>query len=171
MSARLDVRALREAGHVTRGHNLRHIGHYDVAQHSWHATVLLYALHPDPSPALVKAVMFHDVGERYVGDLPAPAKWASAELAKVHGELEDRALAQLGVTIDLPPEDQRWLKAVDLLELFLWCEDQLALGNRHVYRCHEAVQLWFATNRANLPAVVADVVEQFTWERTNEQLS
>lgn len=165
-----NILALREAGHVKRGHNLRFTGYYDVAQHSWQATMLLYCLHPDPSPNLIKAVMFHDVGERYVGDLPAPAKWASEALAEIHGELELRAMKSLGVEIELTDEEAHWAKAVDLLELYLWSQDQMAFGNQHITQCFDKLRKWFAINMDKLPRQVAAFLDTHIWMRTNEQL-
>lgn len=165
-----NIQALREAGHLSRGHNLRYLGSYDVAQHSWQAVMLLYCLHPNPSPNLVKAVLFHDVGERYVGDLPAPAKWASTELTELHGNLELQAMKSLGVEVELTDEEVSWAKAVDCLELLLWSEDQLALGNRHVVNVHSGLMLWFLHEARKLPPVVIEFVNNYTWSRTNEQL-
>lgn len=165
-----NIQALREAGHVKRGHNLRFIGHYDVAQHSWQATMLLYCFHPNPSPALIKAVMFHDVGERYVGDLPAPAKFASEQLAEIHGDLELKALEVLGARVELTDEEAVWAKAVDCLELLLWCEDQLNMGNRHVVNCHHGLMLWFLNEARNLPSAIISFVDTYRWTRCDEQL-
>lgn len=165
-----NIRALREAGQVKRGHTVPYIGHYDIAQHTWQAVMLLYCLHPNPSPNLIKAVMFHDVGERYVGDLPAPVKWASAKLADIHGELELRAVKALGVDIELTDDEVAWAKAVDALEFYLWCEDQAAFGNRHIYRARERIQSWFVRYQSSIPPEVSSFVNTFDWDRSHEQL-
>lgn len=164
------VMALREAGHVSRGHTLRFVGHYDVAQHSWHMAVLLYQLHPDPSPALVKMVLLHDVGERFVGDLPGPIKWTNPKLADLHGELESQALAALGGDVKLTPEEYCWLKALDVLELFLWTQDQKAFGNEHVNACLNETIAWFRKNHDRIPEQVSLFYKNYIWFRHDNEL-
>lgn len=164
------IRSLREAGHVRRCHTLPHHGHYDVAQHSWQAISLLYHLHPDPSRNLIWALLFHDAAERFFGDQPAQAGWSDAELRKRQKEAEARALEKLGVNFTLTPEETNWLEALDKLELLLWCDDQEALGNRHVKNCADLLRKWNREHWGELPKPVQDFISTFTWERGNEQL-
>lgn len=131
------VRRLREGGHVRRCHALLHNDHgYTDGKHSFDAATLLLVLHPDPSINLVKAVLWHDMGERWVGDLPASAKWASPELSGAYNTLEQTVLRDilgLGPLFDsLSDNDKQWLVAVDCLEFWMWCLDQLALGNTSI---------------------------------------
>lgn len=162
------IQALREAGAVKRCHTIPIHGHYDVAQHCWNAVTLLFCLHPDPSPALIKAVLYHDAGERYVGDLPAPAKWFSPDLSLLHGRLEDMILERLGLNIDLLPEDWRWLKSLDLLEFYLFCLDQKAFGNQHILKCLEAVKNWFHEQHERIPVPIQQFYNNHKWSRTDE---
>lgn len=126
------VRATREAGTVRRCHIVPHHGQYNIAQHSYGAVSLLLLLHPEPSLNLIKAVQWHDVGERWLGDMPAPAKWSNPELGAVYEAAEERVLKTLGLLPDLTEEEVNWLKAVDTLELLLWCREEAALGNATV---------------------------------------
>jgi len=126
------VLATREAGTVRRCHIFPHHGPYNIAQHSYGAVSLLLLLHPEPSLNLVKAVLWHDVGERWLGDMPAPAKWDNPELGRVYEEAEQKLLARLGLAQELTDEELNWLKAVDTLDLWLWCREEEALGNEAV---------------------------------------
>lgn len=132
--------ATREAGTVRRCHIVPHHGQYNIAQHSYGAVSLLLLLHPAPSVDLIKAVQWHDVGERWLGDMPAPAKWENPELGRIYEAAEERVLRALDLLPDLPEPDLQWLKAVDTLELWLWCREEEALGNSRVTPMREACE-------------------------------
>ena len=134
LSDRLRTRlaATREAGTVRRCHIVPHHGQYNIAQHSYGAVSLVLLLHPNPSLELIKAVQWHDVAERWLGDVPAPAKWSNPELGAAYEEAEERVLKRLGLFAQLTKEEVAWLKAVDTLELWLWCREEEALGNAAV---------------------------------------
>lgn len=134
MNKHLQVKATREAGAVRRCHIVPHHGQYNIAQHSYGAVSLLLLLHPDPSLNLIKAVQWHDVGERWLGDMPAPAKWSNPELGRVYEAAEARVLKALDLLPDLTRDEGRWLRAVDILDLLLWCREEAALGNTAVSR-------------------------------------
>jgi 5'-deoxynucleotidase YfbR-like HD superfamily hydrolase len=164
------IRSLREAGHVRRCHTLPHHGSYDVAQHSWQAVALLFHLHPDPTRDLIWALLFHDAAERFYGDQPAQAGWADPELRKRQKEAEAKALTTMGLAFELNPSDKQWLEALDKLELLLWCDDQEALGNRHVKNCADLLRNWFRAEWDDLPKPVQNFFSTFQWERGNEQI-
>lgn len=125
--------ATREGGGVRRCHIIPGNSQYNVAQHTYGAVSLLLLLHPDPSVDLIKAVQWHDVAERWLGDLPATAKWENPTLGKVYEAAEDHILDRLDLTPDrMTLEDTQWLRAVDTLELWLWCREEEALGNAGV---------------------------------------
>jgi 5'-deoxynucleotidase YfbR-like HD superfamily hydrolase len=165
------IRIIREAGHVKRCHTLPHHGSYNIAEHSWQAAMLLLHLHPNPSLDLVKAVMFHDVAERYCGDMPAPTKWAHPKLAEAQEDAEVAVLTKLGLlNYPLSLNDLAWLSAVDKLELLLWAYDQEALGNLHVMPCLRALRTWFNNGNNLTPPEVLRFVESYSWKRNNDQL-
>lgn len=127
------ILALREGGQVQRCHTLPHIGSYTVGQHSFDAVNLLLTLHPDPSLKLVKAVLWHDMAERWVGDTPAPVLRSNPEFKRLYEELEQKALERLDLNLgDLTEDELAWLKAVDRLEFVHWCFTQLSMGNQFV---------------------------------------
>lgn len=128
--------SLRASGHVRRWHTLSHLGQQTVAEHSAQALTILFMLHPAPSVNLIKTVLFHDHAERYVGDVPAPVLYANEEYRAVYDEMEMSFFQNempfvYDAIADLNDEDRLWAKGVDILELILWCEDQIMLGNQH----------------------------------------
>jgi 5'-deoxynucleotidase YfbR-like HD superfamily hydrolase len=129
------VAALREGSHVLRCHTVPHFGEYSVGKHSYDMLTLLFALHPDPSVALIKAITYHDQGERWVGDIPSPAFDGRPVFRKEFEEAQ--AFGQLVITgIEMPEltqEETNWLHATDKVELFLWAKEQAAMGNTLVH--------------------------------------
>lgn len=163
MEAEDRVVALREAGSVERAHTTPHHGSYSVAKHSWDAACLLLVLHPEPSIELLKAVLWHDVGERWTGDVPATAKWADGELARRLDQLEQRCMLELGINQVLSAEERTWLAAVDAIELYLWATDQVNLGNQCVTVILDNLEVLFG--RIHLPEPCALFMKEHYWRR------
>lgn len=158
------IAATREAGTVRRCHIVPHHGQYNIAQHSYGAVSLLLLLHPHPSMNLVKAVLWHDCAERFVGDMPAPAKWLSQALGEEYEKAEREAQVASGLVLpELTEEEQNWL--TDRVELLLWAEEQSALGSRHIQGLINASWGWLTQNAAKVPQEVRDFVEGFVWRR------
>lgn len=132
----LQIRAAREAGEVQRCHALPHHSPYNLAIHSYGAVSLLLLLHPDPSLNLIKALMFHDVAERWLGDVPSPGKAISPQMGLLYEEVERDILNQLEMNPLLGAGEVMWLRAMDTADLYLWCirESEL-LGNKGVGDC------------------------------------
>lgn len=162
-----EVRALREAGNVARCHTIPS-SPYSVGHHSWGALTLLLLLAPAPSVGLVKVVAWHDAPERWAGDLPAPARWGSAELDATYAAVEERITARafpaLAEALRLLSEDDlRWLRLVDSLDFILWAREEMYRGNRHVERAHELAMARFIERAMpNLPAMSSEAREALT---------
>lgn len=165
---------LRESSNVRRCHVVPHHGEYTVGKHSYDATVLLLLLHPDPDVHLLKLMMLHDAAERWVGDMPAPAKWHNsalgAEYVKAERDVFDKLDLFTGPYNTNKKEDSEWVSAIDRLELWLWAHDQLALGNQHVKHFIPALEQWFELNWENIPRPVQGFFRSYKWERTPERL-
>ena len=117
------VLATREAGAVRRAHIVPHHGSYTVGQHSFGAVNLLLLLHPEPPTRLIKAVLWHDVAERWIGDIPGSALLEDQDLLDAYERAQERVLVELGLWQKLSVEEACWLLAVDRLELWLWCKE------------------------------------------------
>lgn len=165
------VMIAREGGHVNRCHIVPTAGTYNVAIHSYNAVSMLLVLHPDPSRDLIEALLWHDVPERWVGDMPAPAKWYSSALGTAYSDAEleaGRTWEVLEGFERLSDEDLHWLDAVDRLELVVWCHDQAALGNRHVQHFLPNLHKWYESNKSWIPGPCREFYENFEWRRLPE---
>lgn len=177
MNNQLRIHAAREGGAVERCHGTPHHGSYSVGHHTFNAVSLLLLLHPAPTVELIKTVQWHDVAERWLGDVPSPAKSVDHGFVEPYARAEERVLFQLGLCsfgCDLPEEDLRWLKAVDILELWMWTADQLMLGNRMVLRmrrsCEEVLDRY--RDEGTLPApALAFYLQESGHPLTNGRLS
>lgn len=124
---------LRTGGTVERCHGIVHQGSYSVATHTWGVLVLLYVLYPEDYARLSPAVLFHDVPEAWVGDIPASTKKYAPAVKSECDRMEREIFAWLEVPADcnLASEDKAKVKACDTLELYIWAAEQVYGGNRH----------------------------------------
>jgi hypothetical protein len=131
MKAEAIVKAFREGGSVQRCHARQMLRPYSVAQHSFNLMGLISQFHPEPSAKLLQAALWHDVPERFTGDIPTPVKVLAPNIRVLLKEVEKRINDALQIThhMDLNDEDSIWLKACDMLELWIWAREERALGN------------------------------------------
>lgn len=91
------------------------------ADHVAGSLTLLFMLRPEPSMALVRHVLFHDIGERWAGDLPRDFKRANPEAADQHAETEAeyaRLATGRDINLGLTDEERDMAKLVDMLDAF-----------------------------------------------------
>lgn len=162
--------AIREGGQTQRCHTMQYIHPYNVAIHSYNALSLLLVLHPNPSVNLIKAVLWHDVPERWTGDVPSPAKWASTNLKEALDLLEQKILIALDISDafqQLTKEELQWLTAVDLLELWVWGKEQFQLGNTDMQTM--LMKVWYKVLDCGVQEGI-DFMNNFEWQRCDEIL-
>ena len=165
------VKATREAGNVRRFHVVPHVGEYTVGKHSYDAVSMLLVLHPNPSIHLVKALLWHDGGERWVGDMPRPAGQYAKVLLEAHNEANLSAIQTWEMYEGfecLTDEDYRWLNAIDTLEAWVWCHDQIAFGNRHCQRTLLYLSNSIENSFINFPKPCREFYTKYTWARLPE---
>jgi 5'-deoxynucleotidase YfbR-like HD superfamily hydrolase len=162
----LEILSLRASGHTKRWHTLQIIGEQTVAEHSAQAVSLLFMLYPgDPSTNLTKALLWHDSSERYVGDSPAPARRDNPEFSRSYEAVEHIfmlaahpfAFHALSLLTDT---ERAWLKAIDVLELLLFCGDQSLLGNTHLNVVAGRALNYLRTD-TNTPKEVLEFVDEY----------
>jgi 5'-deoxynucleotidase YfbR-like HD superfamily hydrolase len=158
---------LREASRVERSHTMPHHGSYTNGQHSYDMAMLLMLLYPTHSHNLMKAVLVHDIPERYMGDMPGPAKESDGELGKRIAIIETRVARSLGIEFELTNEERIWLKALDRTELLLWAKEQVAMGNQNAQTVIGRLASWFGRNR--IPTPVAEFIQNHVWTRTPDE--
>tara|TARA_R110002167_G_C12707228_1_gene655142 strand:- start:35327 stop:35824 length:498 start_codon:yes stop_codon:yes gene_type:complete len=162
---------IREGSAVERAHTLPHHGSYTNGAHQYAATMLYLELHPDPQFKTVRAIMSHDLGERWCGDIPAPAKWSMTKVLRAElEELEFQALRSIGQEWNLTDPEARWLKAVDCLELWLWGQEQLALGNRNAQKVIDNIDRYFSLTKTPMPVPVVEFMADYHWHRTDDEI-
>lgn len=126
----MNLYTLRDAGAVKRYHTVRTIGQQTVAEHTFNMLHIVLELEPEASLNLIKAVMNHDMAEVITGDIPATFKWrfpvANDALAVTEKVIEE----EFGLTADITDYEKLVLKYADLLELTMYCCEQLDMGNR-----------------------------------------
>lgn len=162
------VLATREGGATERCHGTPHHGSYSVGLHSYNAVSLLLRLHPGPSIELVKALMWHDVVERWTGDVPAPAKWAHEGLRNALTELEETLERHWDIKQPLTKTEGLWLHWCDLMEFYMWTEEQLALGNRNVSSAQGRVLERLDAFRDEWPEPCRQFMKDYRWERLSD---
>lgn len=120
-------------GDVLRYHTRPEVAdNQDVAAHTWRALVLLTTLWPECSKESILFVLYHDVAELEVGDIPATTKWKNSNFAKALSIIEKDYEELLDLPIkytDLTKQDQHKVKIVDILELVFHCKKQMDKGN------------------------------------------
>jgi 5'-deoxynucleotidase YfbR-like HD superfamily hydrolase len=173
MSIYDSLRATREGGSVVRGHTIPQIGYrYTVGQHSYDVVSILLLLHPEPSMRLIRAALWHDVPERWVGDVPAPVKWNNPIIQEQLAREEKRVSDHFGLDSehDLNPEDKSWLKGADMLDLRMWCHDQIALGNTEVIGTLRQLEQAMVRMESTLPKPIVDAWYEHRVDRLPEVL-
>lgn len=127
------IKLAREGSLVKRLHTTQIHGDYLVGQHSFNMLVMLRQLWPDAPKRLIWAILEHDLGERWTGDVPAPAKWLGVLNRANSEELEDAYLCEIfkegPIRYFLTDEERKWMAGLDILEFYCFCKDQLLMGN------------------------------------------
>ena len=127
-------RLARAAHGVSRFHTMPTIGHQSVAEHSYGVAMLVIWLTDGAASAnLMKAALYHDLPEHFLGDIPAPAKWDYPDLKAAAYRVEEQVHQRAGTALELDQTESDLLKIADMLELICYCAEQLRLGNRNAY--------------------------------------
>ncbi len=137
---------IRAGGNVKRWHTTQIIGEQTVAAHSWNVMLILHTLFPDCSRELLLAAMYHDVAEKFTGDMPADAKWREPEIKRLLDCVTEGIEGALGVYHRLTSADTRRLAIADRFEMLWFCVEQRRLGNRGVHLVWMRVMDWFNNN-------------------------
>lgn len=134
---------LRDAAAVRRFHTKRTIQTDTLARHSFGVMQLIHFVWPECRKELVLAGMFHDLPEYVTGDIPAPVKRESPQMAVLLEELEKGA-GPLYQDFHLTPAEETVLRWCDMVELALWCTEEVTLGNRYCIPPIKNVMRWCA---------------------------
>lgn len=136
---------LRNAGETRRFHTMPVLRHQNIAEHSWHVTMLIYLMYGQNDPGitfeLLMAGLTHDMAEHKVGDLPAPAKREMDERLEIKGsgtfkqawnDMEQEILKEQGFDWEsqLSVDELQKLKIADAMDGALYCVRERMMGNQ-----------------------------------------
>lgn len=122
---------LREAAAIRRYHTLRTHRVQTVADHSHGVAMIILAIYPEAQAELLKAALTHDLPEIVTGDIPATAKWAHPELGRIENEISAKFRSENGIQCILSSTETDILKWADMMELVLWCIEDVQMGNAY----------------------------------------
>lgn len=125
------IMELWDAAYVKRWHTENIVGEQTVGSHSFGVVLLLLLLHPEPTQTLLRAAAFHDLAEKWTGDLPTQLKWSHPELRAEHDRVEEACEKHKDIYMDdaLTQIEKNWLKACDMLDAYMFATRQLNMGN------------------------------------------
>ena len=132
-----EIKTCRKGLHVERLHTIPHHLGYNNGFHSCNAALIADVLcringirNSQPS---VMYMLLHDVAEGYVGDIPANVKIDNPGLKEhLRGIEEIWEATHLSNMPDLSREEQEICRCSDLIELGMFCIDELEMGNLKV---------------------------------------
>ena len=124
---------IRLAGAISRYHTARTLRTQSVGEHSWGVAQLMVYLSPNVSAQALTGALHHDLSELATGDVPAPVKWENAELKDLLVAVERKFDKMHGLAQDLTRQEYHLLKWCDMMELVLWCMEEVELGNRTIF--------------------------------------
>jgi 5'-deoxynucleotidase YfbR-like HD superfamily hydrolase len=113
----------------------------NLAAHSFGVAMLVQQVFPECRKELLLAVLHHDLPEYVTGDIPAPVKRASPAISVALEDLE-RGTAPLYQDFNLLPSEASVLKWADLMELVLWCLEEVMLGNAYAMKQAKTGLTW-----------------------------
>lgn len=169
------VMFVREAGAVSRFHTSPYMAkEQDVAQHTFNMLAMFMVLFPDTcrecSCRIMQAIIQHDIEERITGDIPKPSKLSFIDRTKLH-KFEEKFLVdmfQIDAMSELSEENQYIVKALDILDLFLWCHEEMKRGNQthHLFTVLETVIDYNRRNPDKIHPRIGAIIAQgwdFSW--------
>lgn len=127
--------AYRRGMEVNRWHTRQPIFEETVGNHTANVALLVhYLTDGEASRELLYAALIHDIGEFYTGDLPAPVKHDSPELATRVHELDYQYLDQQNIEAPMLAETEKnLLRAADIVDLLFVSRLELQVGNDDFY--------------------------------------
>lgn len=142
MSTKTKLKLMLDAGEVRRFHTNRVIKDRTVGQHTFNMLALADAYYRGMTPhQLMKAILYHDVHEGILGDIPWPTKQRHPEIHR----LEDEVDQEYDLRVELPVDQAKILKLLDMLEFYIYLLDEQKLGNlnnlEEIARAYEIIMV------------------------------
>jgi 5'-deoxynucleotidase YfbR-like HD superfamily hydrolase len=122
-----------KGGNVKRYHTAPTIMQDTVAHHSFNVCMMIMALDPLASAALLRAGLQHDIAEHKLGDMPSPAKRAM-RIRELFQQHEEAHMKDAGISPEILTKGEEWvLKVSDALDGMRFCVQERAMGNQLIW--------------------------------------
>ena len=141
---------IRGGGAVKRWHARPIIGEQTVAAHTWGMLVIADHLFPTRVRNLVLPILYHDVVEKFTGDLPADAKWREPRLKELTDKVSADIEKVLSIHFELTLSDQFAMSICDRMEMLWFCVEQNRLGNTNMDQVFRRVLSWFRNQNLSM---------------------
>jgi len=125
------LEAVRTASNIVRNHTTPNHDTTDtVGKHTFNMIAMCYEFFPDASHDLIKYIVYHDVPEYVMGDIPGNAKHQHPSLGNACSDVEAAVYDDLDIKIVLDEKEMARFEFLDRAEFILWCCDQYDMGLR-----------------------------------------
>jgi 5'-deoxynucleotidase YfbR-like HD superfamily hydrolase len=119
-------------GNVRRFHSNQVIKDRTVGHHTFNMMVLADCLYDGATPQrLIKAILYHDLHEGIIGDVPYPTKRVTPSMRAEFDKLEASINAEYRLEVELTKEEHSVLTALDMLEFYMYLVQERKLGNQN----------------------------------------
>ncbi|MBQ4544312.1 MAG: 5'-deoxynucleotidase [Oscillospiraceae bacterium] len=159
--------------YISRWSLMRNTRTENVAEHSYHVSVLAHALAVisrdvfgfDVDPGRVcAAALYHDMPEILTGDLPTPIKYYGADIKEAYKRIEKEAGVRLlsnlteemksgisAAALDCDEKVISLVKAADKLDAYIKCCEEISAGNRDFEKAQQQTKA--AVDAMDMPEV------------------
>lgn len=100
-----------------------------MGEHTFGVLCVLTTIYHAPSPALLRAALYHDAPEALLGDMPSPAKTEHPELAYAYDRAEDKIAREYELNEILTEFEEKLLTYADLMDLAMFSLEECDDGN------------------------------------------
>lgn len=159
---------MRKGLKVERLHTTPHHQPYNNGFHSANAALIAMHLAVEnkftalSTSTVIKYMLMHDVAEGYTGDMPANVKRENVLLSNALAIAEDSWIERNNIPLpDLAHEEAVICKAADLIELGMFCRDEIAMGNRNMYFVMDNVMEYLEALMSNSFSGMAPYMKYF----------
>jgi len=163
------IKFCREAAEVSRCHSLKILGEYPVGQHTFNMLAMLRILFPEASRNLIWAIIEHDIPERLTGDIPSPTKWYGVidknNLTQMEHDINSEIFGDDSMSL-LTQEEAKILHGLDITELYMFCKDQIQLGNQNLTTMERRIENYVKKNAHQYDSIILNLfwrVKDDTW--------
>ena len=154
---------MRQVATIRRCHSSTIVGEYPIGIHCFNMVSMYLIMCSTPRVKTIREILMHDAGELLTGDLYHVGKKYGG-LGVASKRVEDLARDKAKVPLlDLFPEDFQWIHSLDLLEFWLFADDQLHLGNRNFEADHR--RAWASLKNMVLPKPIRDFIQRIDTDR------